>query len=106
MNRKDKFLKHVNDKHGDRKAEQVLEQSKVDFVARANWRCGTCGEEVGVWDERCRHVIGHFEDEVERGRKGRVVSEEVEEEGDGLVGDDGGGGDGSVAASLESGGTD
>jgi hypothetical protein len=67
VNRKDKFLKHVADKHEARDAERVLEKSKVAFVPRVELGCRTCGERSASWDERCRHVLGHYEDEVERG---------------------------------------
>jgi hypothetical protein len=66
VNRKDKFLKHVADKHGARDVEQVLEKSKVAFVPRAKLGCRICGERSASWDERCRHVLGHYEEEVER----------------------------------------
>jgi hypothetical protein len=64
VNRKDKFLKHVADRHKARDAERVLEKSKVAFVPRAELGCRTCGERSASWDERCRHVLGHYEDEV------------------------------------------
>jgi len=77
VNRKDKFLKHVNDKHKDYTTEKALDSSKVAFVPRADLACSYCGTESGSWDERCRHVLGHFEDEVERGLKRvRLVREE------------------------------
>jgi hypothetical protein len=69
VNRKDKFLKHAADKHTDSGAEKILDKSKLAFVPRAELGCRYCEEESGNWDERCRHVLGHFEDEVERGTK-------------------------------------
>jgi hypothetical protein len=69
VNRKDKFLKHAADKHADSRAERILDKSKLAFVPRAELGCRYCEEECGNWDERCRHVLGHFEDEVERGIK-------------------------------------
>jgi hypothetical protein len=80
VNRKDKFLKHVNDKHRDYTAEKALDDSKVAFVPSADLACPYCRAESGSWDERCRHVLGHFEDEVERGMKRvRLVREEDDE---------------------------
>jgi hypothetical protein len=80
VNRKDKFLKHVNDKHRDHTAEKALDDSKVAFVPSAELACPYCGAESGSWDERCRHVLGHFEDEVERGiKRVRLVREEDDE---------------------------
>ncbi|KAF2834009.1 hypothetical protein CC86DRAFT_312263 [Ophiobolus disseminans] len=88
VNRKDKFLKHVNDKHGGYAAEKVLDSSKVAFVPRAELACPLCGTDSGSWDERCRHVLGHFEDEVERGMKRvRVVREEPEDDDEPALGD-------------------
>lgn len=82
VNRKDKFLKHAADKHGGVPAEGLLEKGKVPFVPRGQLGCGVCGVESASWDERCRHVLGHFEDEVERGLKRvKIVHEEDEDEG-------------------------
>jgi hypothetical protein len=81
VNRKDKFLKHVTDKHADVPAETVLECSKLEFVPRAELVCSLCSEESATWDERCRHVLGHFEDQVERSMKRvKIVHEEREDE--------------------------
>lgn len=104
VNRKDKFFKHVNDKHKGWAAEKVLDSSKVAFVPRAELACSICGVECGSWDERCRHVLGHFEDEVERGLKRvRLVREEDEGEADEEDGDLVGGGS---IESVESMGSD
>lgn len=101
VNRKDKFLKHAADKHTHVAAEEVLQKSKLPFVPRAELGCTYCGEESGTWDERCRHVLGHFEDEMERGMKRvKVVHEEGEEEPALLVSEDGSVGP-SVASSRE-----
>ncbi|KAF2035366.1 hypothetical protein EK21DRAFT_53897 [Setomelanomma holmii] len=79
VNRKDKFLKHASDKHAEIAAEGVLDESRVPFVPRAEWSCIYCGLDNESWDERCRHVLAHFEDEVERSMKRpRVVQEERE----------------------------
>jgi hypothetical protein len=82
VNRKDKFLKHVTDKHVDLAAETVLESSKLDFVPRAELGCRLCEEVSDTWDERCRHVLGHFEDQVERSMKRvKIIHEERDDEG-------------------------
>jgi hypothetical protein len=83
VNRKDKFLKHAADKHMDSRAEKILDKSKLAFVPRAELSCRYCEEESVNWDERCRHVLGHFEDEVERGTK-RVKIVETERDVDEL----------------------
>jgi hypothetical protein len=62
VNRKDKFLRHVKDAHQRWEPETVLEMSKVDFRADFGERCGWCEEVSGTWDERCRHVLAHFEE--------------------------------------------
>lgn len=98
VNRKDKFLKHAADKHAHQGAEEVLHKSKLAFVPRAELVCPYCGEESASWDERCRHVLGHFEDEVERGMKRvKVVHEEADDEQGLSVGEEG-----SVDASVAS----
>lgn len=77
VNRKDKFLKHVADKHAEVAAETVLDKSKLEFAPRTELGCRYCEEKSASWDERCRHVLGHFEDEVERSMKRvKVVHEE------------------------------
>ncbi|KAF2740726.1 hypothetical protein EJ04DRAFT_481963 [Polyplosphaeria fusca] len=77
VNRKDKFLKHVKDTHKDCEPEEVLIASRVDFRANFDPRCPLCSEVTFSWDERCRHVLGHYEDEVEekaRGQRGTWTS--------------------------------
>jgi hypothetical protein len=84
VNRKDKFLKHAADKHTHMAADMLLEKGKVPFVPRKELQCPTCGEDSGNWDERCRHVLGHFEDEVERAMKRvKIVQEEDDDDDDG-----------------------
>jgi hypothetical protein len=81
VNRKDKFLKHIADKHAHGDVEHVLKESQVPFVPRDELGCRFCGARSGTWDERCRHILGHYEDEVERGLKQvRVEIEEDESE--------------------------
>ncbi|KAF1940814.1 hypothetical protein EJ02DRAFT_316734, partial [Clathrospora elynae] len=67
VNRRDKFVRHVREAHEGWKAETVLGLSKVDYRPRGSLGCTICGEKSGGWDERCRHVLWHFEDEVQRG---------------------------------------
>lgn len=75
VNRKDKFLKHVKDAHKKWEPEVVFEMSKVDFQADFNPRCHLCPNVSTTWDDRCRHVLSHYEDSVQRdARKGRVSS--------------------------------
>jgi hypothetical protein len=77
-------LKHAADKHADSRAERILDKSKLAFVPRAELGCRYCEEECGNWDERCRHVLGHYEDEVERGIK-RVKLSQTEGDGDEML---------------------
>ena len=69
VSRKDKFLRHARECHTDWVAERVLELSRVDYRPRGGLNCPTCGVKSRSWDERCRHVLGHFEDEIEQGLK-------------------------------------
>lgn len=64
VNRKDKFLQHVKDSHIGRDAEDVLEISFIDFRAKFNPQCPICPHTFQTWDERCKHVLSHFEDEI------------------------------------------
>jgi hypothetical protein len=77
VSRKDKFLRHARDVHQEWKAERVLEMSRVDFRTREQeWKCvrARCVWEGQDWDERCRHVLGHFDDEaMEHKRRGDVM---------------------------------
>jgi hypothetical protein len=89
VNRKDKFLKHATDKHIDSGAETVLDKSKLAYIPRAELGCRYCGEESGNWDERCRHVLGHFEDEVARNTKRvKVIEKNREDEEEIPTGDE------------------
>ncbi|CAO2658658.1 Nn.00g063810.m01.CDS01 [Neocucurbitaria sp. VM-36] len=78
VSRKDKFLKHAKECHKEWMPEKVLELSRVDYRPRGEVKCPICGwrgEGVAAWDERCRHVLGHFEDEVEQGlRRPSILS--------------------------------
>jgi hypothetical protein len=99
VNRKDKFLKHVTDKHMEHTAEQVLDKSKVAFVPRVELGCTICDVASSSWDERCRHVLGHFEDEVEREiKRVRVTCDEGEDGNEPDRSENG-----SVSVSLKSG---
>jgi hypothetical protein len=99
VNRKDKFLKHIADKHAQGDAEHMLGKSKVPFVPREELGCKICGVRSGTWDERCRHVLGHYEDEVERGLKRLRGNRQEGVKGEGSVGSEAR----SVSASLNSG---
>lgn len=64
VNRRDKFLKHARDVHEGRDAEEVLDMSKLDFRANFDPSCPMCSEVSETWDDRCKHVLGHYEDEI------------------------------------------
>ncbi|KAF2127263.1 hypothetical protein P153DRAFT_262441, partial [Dothidotthia symphoricarpi CBS 119687] len=69
VNRKDKFLRHAKDAHQQWVPETVLEMSRVGYRPRVGGKCEVCGGAWESWDERCKHLLGHFEDEIERGCK-------------------------------------
>ncbi|KAF2690862.1 hypothetical protein K458DRAFT_63961 [Lentithecium fluviatile CBS 122367] len=72
VNRKDKFLRHVKDAHKKWEPETVLDMSRVDFQADFDPRCRKCPEVSRTWDDRCRHVLSHYEDGLlSGGRQGR-----------------------------------
>jgi hypothetical protein len=99
VSRKDKFLRHARELHGEWKAEKVLKLSRVDFRAsNQGWTCvkARCGWMGGDWDERCRHVVGHFDDEVmEQRRRANIVGKEVKDKNDNGAGK-------TVSSSVES----
>ncbi|KAF2117606.1 hypothetical protein BDV96DRAFT_489824, partial [Lophiotrema nucula] len=65
VNRKDKFLKHAKDAHKDGwEPEVVLEMSRVDFRGTFDPQCPNCPTTSDTWDDRCRHILGHYEDEA------------------------------------------
>jgi hypothetical protein len=89
VSRKDKFLRHAREVHKEWKAEKVLELSRVDFRAREQeWKCVRvgCRWEGEDWDEKCRHVLGHFDDEVmEQRKRASVVRRGVKDGGNGAA---------------------
>jgi hypothetical protein len=81
VNRRDKFLRHVKDAHKKWEPENVLDMSKVDFEADFQPKCHLCSEVSRTWDDRCRHVLGHYEDGTQRdARKSRVRERGFERE--------------------------
>ena len=81
VSRKDKFLRHARECHKDWLSERVLDISRVDYRPRGELDCPRCGVRSRSWDERCRHVLGHFEDEVEQGVKRPDIVSEGSREG-------------------------
>ncbi|KAH9881430.1 hypothetical protein IAQ61_000155 [Plenodomus lingam] len=79
VSRKDKFLRHAREIHSEVEAEKLLDESKVKFTPRGGLKCGVCGEECGNWEDRCRHILTHFEKEQEgkRGKRGSDGGREV-----------------------------
>lgn len=69
VSRKDKFLRHVKDAHQKWVPEKVLEMSRVGYKPRVGGKCEICEERWDSWEERCKHVLGHFEDEGERSNR-------------------------------------
>ncbi|KAF2013813.1 hypothetical protein BU24DRAFT_321207, partial [Aaosphaeria arxii CBS 175.79] len=63
VNRKDKFLKHARDSHKDFDEEAVLDMSRVNFRSNFDPICPICGEFSNTWDDRCKHITTHYEDE-------------------------------------------
>ncbi|KAF2872468.1 hypothetical protein BDV95DRAFT_628122 [Massariosphaeria phaeospora] len=69
VNRKDKFIKHVKDSHKEWDYERVLEMSKVKFNPKFDPVCPICAIITASWDDRCRHVLSHYENETMRKAK-------------------------------------
>jgi hypothetical protein len=92
VNRRDKFLRHAKEIHKEREAEDVLDISRVDFHPEFDPHCPLCPDTTSSWEDRCKHIIAHFEDEEHGGSKGmskwsrsRYTSEVMSnEEGSGL----------------------
>ncbi|KAH9876328.1 hypothetical protein J1614_004207 [Plenodomus biglobosus] len=78
VSRKDKFLRHARDFHSEMEAEKILDESKVQFTPKGDLRCGICGEECRNWEDRCRHILAHFEKEKKgrREKRGSGVGKE------------------------------
>ncbi|KAF2846344.1 hypothetical protein T440DRAFT_433031 [Plenodomus tracheiphilus IPT5] len=78
VSRKDKFLRHARESHGEVEADKILEDSRLGFVPRGGLKCDLCGEECDNWEDRCRHILTHFEEEQEgmAGKRGGDVGEE------------------------------
>ena len=85
--RKDKFLKHVRDVHGQWEGETVLGFSRVEVGVRggAAWTCPFCRAESAGWEERCRHVLGHFGDGEMKGIANGVGADNGEGSGESEV---------------------
>ncbi|KAF2709338.1 hypothetical protein K504DRAFT_345106, partial [Pleomassaria siparia CBS 279.74] len=64
VNRKDKFLSHSKSAHKDWDPEQVSMMSKLDFHAKFDPKCPICPETTDSWNDRCKHIIRHFEDDI------------------------------------------
>jgi hypothetical protein len=78
VNRKDKFLRHVKDVHKNWEPETLLEMSRVDFQANFSPRCSMCPEISKSWDDRCRHVLWHYEEGIQcNPRQTRIHLEET-----------------------------
>ncbi|KAF2185612.1 hypothetical protein K469DRAFT_483410, partial [Zopfia rhizophila CBS 207.26] len=72
VNRKDKFLKHAKDVHKQYEPETVLDMSKVDFHANFDPKCPMCPELSSSWDERCKHILQHYDDDDNSSRSRRL----------------------------------
>jgi hypothetical protein len=76
VNRRDKFIKHARDAHTGRDPEDVLEMSKVDFVAKFDPKCPLCPQVHETWDDRCKCILSHYDDELMRkSKKGASFSD-------------------------------
>jgi hypothetical protein len=62
VNRRDKFLGHLKSSHKEWEPEAVLKMSKLIFRASFDPQCPLCPEKLSNWDERCKHIQGHYED--------------------------------------------
>jgi len=114
VNRRDKFLDHVARKHAGKHAgvtaDAVVDRCKLEFVPRPMLVCPAsvrleCEEKRAGrtgWDERCKHILGHFDDddEVEGSRKRiKVVQEEPDNDKE-VVSGEGSNGVASVESSC------
>lgn len=89
VSRKDKFLRHARECHEDVPADQVLGRSKVDFVPLGDLECPRCGQGCDSWDERCRHVLGHFDEEDELpSAKGKALHDQTKASQHGSISED------------------
>ncbi|KAF2496272.1 hypothetical protein BU16DRAFT_459527 [Lophium mytilinum] len=61
------LLFHIRHEHPDRDAEDIVRQSKQDYVAGFKRRCGFCGDRFLTWDLRNEHILEHFDSMHERG---------------------------------------
>ena len=61
VNRSDKLLQHIKDSHKGSDAESVLEASDLKFRADFVRKCHLCEEQFGNWDERCKHILRHYD---------------------------------------------
>jgi hypothetical protein len=69
VNRRDKFLGHLKSSHKEWEPEAVLKMSKLIFHAKFDPQCPLCPERLSNWDERCKHIQGHYEDGLHSGSR-------------------------------------
>lgn len=63
VNRKDKCLKHVRNKHQNYNEEEVVDKSNLGFCGGTSFRCPHCAVVMATWEERCKHVLLHYEED-------------------------------------------
>ena len=62
VNRREDFLSHVETHQENLDPKEALEMSKVDFRPNIQTQCPFCFESLESWDERCKHIVSHFDD--------------------------------------------
>ncbi|KAF2086169.1 hypothetical protein K490DRAFT_15678, partial [Saccharata proteae CBS 121410] len=76
--RKDKFTGHIHKCHGDilpqkgkrgddevkRTIDRVRNESRVPYTAPFKSTCGFCGQLQRCWQDRNKHVVGHFKGSI------------------------------------------
>ncbi|KAF2490755.1 hypothetical protein BU16DRAFT_433932, partial [Lophium mytilinum] len=65
VSRGDKLRPHIKNDHPEDDADDVVEQSKQDYVADFKRRCGFCGDRFESWDSRNTHILAHFDGKLE-----------------------------------------
>jgi hypothetical protein len=77
VNRKDKCLKHVRKLHAQYNEETVVDQSNLRFCAGTSFPCPHCSVVAETWEERCKHVLLHYEDDGGTSQAGSGRSESL-----------------------------
>ncbi|OCK78056.1 hypothetical protein K432DRAFT_302812 [Lepidopterella palustris CBS 459.81] len=64
VHRSDKLLKHAQEKHKGRDPKDILNTSKLDYIAGFKSPCGFCGHPFSSWEDRNKHILDHFDGQI------------------------------------------